>query len=36
MMGAIPLEAASTNKVPTIGQYKKDTIASANAINKIQ
>jgi hypothetical protein len=24
--------AASTNKVPTIGQYKKDTIASANKI----
>jgi hypothetical protein len=35
MMGAI-LEAASTNKVPTIGPVQeKDTIASANAINKI-
>jgi hypothetical protein len=32
--GAIPLEAASTNKVPTIGPVQ-DTIASANAINKI-
>jgi hypothetical protein len=35
MMGAIPLEAASTNKVPTIPVQEKDTIASANAINKI-
>jgi hypothetical protein len=30
-------EAASTNKVPTIpSTRKKDTIASANAINKFQ
>jgi hypothetical protein len=34
--GCTPLEAASTNKVPTIGPVQeKDTIASANAINKI-
>ena len=35
--GAIPpLEAASTNNVPTIGPvHEKETMASANAINKI-
>ncbi len=37
IIGAIPpLEAASTNKVPTIGPVQeKDTIAKAKAIKKI-
>ena len=36
-IGAIPpLEAACTNNVPTIGPvHEKDTIAKANAMNKI-